>query len=243
MNSTCTMLQCITSTPAAVRASPTSLSLKHRLTLLCHHLAMHLFAVPLSTFLLTLLCCYLTHSTCLLCLLPECAPGWGSHVPGWTGAGNLPTAPPKCPFLLVNGNNEPSCRCFRCPTGYTSTGGLLNSAAACRPTGGPPRPPPSPSPPPARAPQTAFIRVKFTAPASSNPCAAARQTRLANALAAGIQKRRPNARNVKVTVRNCRAVTTARRVAVRGFRRTSSRADVRADVHSSSGSILHLTVF
>uniref|UniRef100_A0A383VYJ3 Sushi domain-containing protein n=1 Tax=Tetradesmus obliquus TaxID=3088 RepID=A0A383VYJ3_TETOB len=144
----------------------------------------------------------------------KCAPGWGSHVPGWAGAGNLPTAPPNCPFLLVNGNNEPSCRCSRCPTGYTSTGGLLNSAAAaCRPTGGPPRPPPSPSPPPAGAPQTAFIRVKFTAPASSNPCAAARQTRLANALAAGIQKRRPNARNVKVTVRSCRAVTTARRVA------------------------------
>ncbi|WIA12256.1 hypothetical protein OEZ85_012321 [Tetradesmus obliquus] len=144
----------------------------------------------------------------------KCAPGWGSHVPGWTGAGNLPTAPPKCPFLLVNGNNEASCRCSRCPTGYTSSGGLLNSAAAaCRPTGGPPRPPPSPSPPPAGAPQTAFIRVKFTAPASSNPCAAARQTRLANALAAGIQKRRPNARNVKVTVRSCRAVTTARRVA------------------------------
>jgi hypothetical protein len=144
----------------------------------------------------------------------ECAPGWGSHVPSGAGPQNLPTQPPSCPFLVVNGANAANCRCFRCPAGHTSTGGLLNSAgAACRRTVSPPSP--SPPPVPTGTAQTAYIRVKFRALASSNPCENARTARMASTLAAGIRSNHRGVRNVAVRVRSCRAVAITSRAAVR----------------------------
>jgi hypothetical protein len=56
--------------------------------------------------------------------------------------------------------------------------------------------------------------VKFTAAASSNPCSNARRNSMASALGNGIRNRHRNARNVKITVRSCTAVTSSHRAAV-----------------------------
>ncbi|KAF8065633.1 hypothetical protein HT031_003234 [Scenedesmus sp. PABB004] len=75
-----------------------------------------------------------------------CAPGWGSHVPGWPNA-TYPTLPPTCALFRPGkdklykegtvfppaGAGKGKCFCFACPPGYTSAGGRLSQAdAACR---------------------------------------------------------------------------------------------------------------
>ncbi|KAF8061114.1 hypothetical protein HT031_004575 [Scenedesmus sp. PABB004] len=75
-----------------------------------------------------------------------CAPGWGSHVPGWPNA-TYPTLPPTCALFRPGkdklykagtvfppaGAGKGKCFCFACPPGYTSAGGQLSRAdAACK---------------------------------------------------------------------------------------------------------------
>jgi hypothetical protein len=152
--------------------------------------------------------CPLGHENnrCFACLLlpAECAAGWGSHIIGWTDAEFLPAAAPSCAILIVNAANSNNCRCVRCPNGFTSRGGLLNTTeAACRKSSNP-----NPSPSPGSA-QTAYIRIQIAALAAANPCAAAQRNRLAAALAAGIESRHRGVSDVKVAVSSCRATTAA----------------------------------
>ncbi|WIA29795.1 hypothetical protein OEZ86_012268 [Tetradesmus obliquus] len=79
--------------------------------------------------------------------LCACAAGSGSQVPTWTNE-TYPVQPPACQYhdptrdpaynssitFLPAGSGIGRCFCFRCPAGFTSPGGPLNSsAAACVP--------------------------------------------------------------------------------------------------------------
>ncbi|WIA18662.1 hypothetical protein OEZ85_003366 [Tetradesmus obliquus] len=172
----------------------------------------------------------------------KCAPGWGSHVLAGTGPLQLPTAAPSCPFFIVNGANAANCRCFRCPAGHTSFGGLLNSAgAACRKTSSTPRPPPAPARTADGTAQTAYIRVNFTAPAASAPCSHALKARLAKTLRAGLTSRHKNTRNAAVTVQRCTAYPTARRGAAPAQKADKYLIDFKVDFEGRRYDIFAIT--